>query len=150
MSEPPPLLAVDTNVVLRLLLEDEPVLTSKATAIWEAVAKGRLTLLWDPVILAEVVHVLSSIYRLPNPTISEGILPLMTLPGVIMPNKELYVQALKLFVREVPHFGDACLCAVALEGAEGHIVSFDRKLSKAPGITRIEDLPDEESPERAG
>ncbi len=143
MSEPVPVLTVDANVVLRLLLEDAPELTAKARALWEAVAKRRLTVRWDPVTLSEVVFVLSSTYRLPNAMISDGVLPLVQMPNVLMANKECYVQALKLFARDVPHFGDACLCAAALESSEGRILSFDRKLSKAPGIIRLEDLPDE-------
>ena len=140
MSDPPRLWMMDANVILRLLLQDNPDLSPKADAIWDAVDEGRTMVRWDPVTLTEVVYVLTSRYRLPRERISEALLPLLLMPNVVIPGKDRYVHALRLFASEVPHFGDACLCAAALEASEGRILSFDRKLPRAPGIRRAEDL----------
>ena len=140
MSDPRRLWTIDANVVLRFLLRDVPHQWSEATAIWKAVSEGRIVAQWDPVILSEVVYVLSSNYGQPNMVISDLLLPLLLMPGVVMPGKDRYVHALRLFASEVPHFGDACLCAAALEASEGRVLSFDRKLSTVPGIHRAEGL----------
>ena len=93
---------------------------------------------WDPAILSEVVFVLHSTYRLSNDRISEALLALVDMPGVVMPGKDRYLHALRLYASQVPHFGDACLCAAALEVSEGRLLSFDRKLSSVPGVERAE------------
>jgi predicted nucleic acid-binding protein len=142
MSDRPRIWAVDANVVLRLLMRDVPDQWAEATAIWKAVSEGRIIAQWDPVVLSEVVFVLSSQYHLPNAAISEALLDLVPMAGVVMPGKERYLHALRLYASQVPHFGDACLCAAALEASEGRLLSFDRKLSSIPGIERAERVPD--------
>jgi predicted nucleic acid-binding protein len=142
MSDAPRLWAVDANIVLRFLLRDVPHQWSQAATIWKAVREGRIIAQWDPVTLSEVVWVLSSQYTVPNAVISELLLGLVQQTGVVMPGKDRYVRALRLFASEVPHFGDACLCAAALETSEGRLLSFDRKLSPVPGIERADSIPD--------
>ncbi|HEY3397854.1 MAG TPA: PIN domain-containing protein [Armatimonadota bacterium] len=138
MSSSAPRYVVDANVILRYLLADNPELTAKARALWQAVDEGLIVVECDPVTLAEVVFVLSSNYKLPNAEISAGLSPLLVQEGVEMVSKERYLHALELFAGPVRHFGDACACAAALEASGGELFSFDRKLSSVPGISRSE------------
>ncbi len=142
MNSQPPNWTVDANIVLRYILRDDKKLAAKARGIWQAVVAGRIVAVWDPVTLAEVVFVLSSLYSLPNDEISAALLPLLQTEGVVIANRERYLQALRLFGSTVKHFGDACACATALEQCDGRLYSFDRKLSSAPGITRAEEFTD--------
>ena len=52
----------------------------------------------------------------------------------LMAEKDRMIHALNLFSGSVPHFGDACLCAAALDISEGRILSFDKKLKNVSGI----------------
>ncbi len=140
MSSPPPRWTIDANVILRYLLRDDEELAAHARAIWHDVAAGKMVAVCDPVTLAEVVFVLSSVYRLPNSEISEALVPLVQMDGVAVLGKERYVRALRLFAESVQHFGDACACAAALSDSDGRLYSFDRKLSSVPGIERAEAL----------
>lgn len=138
MSSSPPRWTVDANVFLRYLLRDDEALATQARGIWQATAAGEIVVVCDPVTLAEVVFVMSSVYKLPNSEISDALIPLVQMDGVVMPGKERYVRALELFAGEVSHFGDACACAAALEECEGRLYSFDRKLSAVAGLDRHE------------
>ncbi len=132
--------AIDANVILRFLLRDVEELALKAAAIIHAVQQGQATVVCDPVTLAEVVYVLSSQYDVPNERISDGLIELLHYDSLVMLHKSRYVVALRLFAEGVPHFGDACACAAALEECDGRLYSFDRKLSAVPGIRRQEQM----------
>ena len=141
MTEPAPLCTIDSNVILRYIARDDPQLLKAARAILWPLDTGEGRVLCDPVILSEVVFVLKSIYGFSPAEISAGLLRLVRLPGFVMPDKRRYVHALELYASEVPHFGDACACAAALEQTEGRLYSFDRKLPRVEGVTRLERPP---------
>lgn len=138
MTEPAPLYAIDSNVILRYVAKDNPHLLKQARAILWPLDTGEVRVLCDPVILSEVVFVLGKIYDFSPAQISAGLLPLVRLPGFVMPDKKRYIHALELYATAVPHFGDACACAAALEETEGRLYSFDKKLSRVDGVTRLE------------
>lgn len=131
---------VDANVIVRYLLADAPELTAKARGILMAVAAGHIVAVCDPVTLAEVVFVLSSVYKLPNAEISEGLIPLLQMDNLVVTEKDRYIAALRLFAGEVRHFGDACACAAAIEDCQGRLLSFDRKLTGVAGVARAEEV----------
>ena len=140
MSSLSPSGTVDANVLIRYLVGDEKRQAVQATALLHAVERAETAVLCDPVTLAEVVWVLSSFYKLPHAAISEALLPIVQAPGFILSDKPRYVRALHLFATTIRHFGDACACAAALEDCGGRLYSFDRKLSKVPGVERVETL----------
>jgi len=140
MSDGPLPCTVDANVVLRYLLRDDEALWRKADAIWGAVEDGRLLAVLDPVVLGEIVFVMSKTYGLSNEEISDALTTLIRPDHVTLFGKDRYLRALRLFAHSVSHFGDACACACALEECEGRLYSFDRKLSAVDGIERREEL----------
>jgi predicted nucleic acid-binding protein len=125
-------------VILRFILGDPPELFNKAQAIFRAVETGEVTLQCDPVNLAEVVWVLSSHYKVPCEEIARALTPLVSAPGILVPDKERYLRALALYGEGRLRFGDACACAAAELGCQGRLVSFDRALSRVTGIERVE------------
>jgi predicted nucleic acid-binding protein len=131
---------VDANVLLRYLVGDQERQAAPARALLQAVEREEAVLLCDPVTLAEVVWVLSSFYELTNAAISEALLPVVQAPGFLLSDKPRYLRALQLYATTVRHFGDACACAAALEDCGGRLYSFDRKLSRVPGVERVEAL----------
>lgn len=130
--------AIDANVILRYLLQDNAELSPKATAIMEAIEDREIAVSCDPVILAEVVWVLGSLYKFSRNKIASDVEPIVKADGFVIPNKERYVLALSIYANSSAHFGDACACAAALECSDGRLLSFDRELSRIPGIRRLE------------
>ena len=130
--------AVDANVILRFVLGDDAHLSAKATAVFEAMEAGEAVLVCDPVNLAEAVWVLSSYYKASCGDITEALLPLVKMSGFQIPEKDRYVRALELYGQELLRFGDACACATAMAACAGRLVSFDRQLTRKPGVERME------------
>ena len=65
-----------------------------------------------------------------------------------MPGKRRYDRVFDLYVDNNLPFGDAYIIAEMEQVGATEIYSFDRELSRLPGITRIEppaETPDEES-----
>ena len=133
------LFGIDSNVILRYLLGNHQVLSPKAKTVMDQMEDGRLAVMCDPVTLAEVVWVLKSHYGMDPEMICIKVKPLIEARGFLMPDKRMYVRALELYGSVIPHFGDACACASAIEKCEGRVFSFDRDLSKVHGVTRLEE-----------
>ncbi len=129
---------VDANVILRFVLGDDPQLSAKAGEVFRAMEAGEVTLACDPVNLAEAVWVLSSHYKASCEDIAESLLPLAKTSGFKLPERDRYVRAFELYGQGLLRFGDACACATAESASQGRLVSFDRKLSRVPGIQRTE------------
>lgn len=128
---------IDANIILRFLLKDDAELSPRAREILLSVQDERLRVFCDPVNFAEVVWVLSSFYKVGRREIRDLLLPLLQLENFILPDKERMMKALELFALSVPHFGDACLCAAAIDMTEGEIISFDKKVKSVKGISCI-------------
>jgi predicted nucleic-acid-binding protein len=140
MKANPETITLDANVILRYLLNDDAVQSAKASKIMEMIQDERIVAYSDPVTLAEVVWVLSTHYGISRDQIVAGIVPLIKAPCFVLPDKDRYLNALRLFASTSVHFGDACACAAALASSGGRIFSFDQKLSRLPGIQRIESV----------
>lgn len=138
MTEASPLCAIDANVIVRYVLGDNERLYHLAEAIFLSIQSGETRALLEPVILSEVVFVLTTVYEMPRQEISEGLISLISAPGFVMPDKPHYLRALALLGTSVPHFGDACACAAAIGECDGRLYSFDKKLSAVEGVTRME------------
>ncbi|MDD3926264.1 MAG: PIN domain-containing protein [bacterium] len=130
--------AIDANIILRYLLDDNEELSARARSIMNDVESGKLHVACDPVNLAEVVWVLKSFYKIPNDKICASLESIIKAEGFILLDKDRYLLALQLFAGSAAQFGDACACAAALQGCSGRLLSFDRKLSKVNGIQRAE------------
>jgi predicted nucleic-acid-binding protein len=138
VSDPAPVTAIDANVIVRYILRNDERLYALAEAVFVAVDAEEVRVLCDPVILSEVVFVLTKTYEMPREEVAGGLIDILNSPGFLVPNKAHYLRALALLGTTVPHFGDACACAVALDQCEGRLFSLDKKLSKVEGVTRLE------------
>jgi len=130
--------AVDANVILRYVLRDDAGLFRKANAVFAAMEAGQVALICDPVNLAAAVWVLGSVYGASEREAAEALLPVVKAAGFRMSDKDRYIRALEWYGEGRMEFGNACACATAAHAAEGRLVSFDRRLSRAPGIERAE------------
>lgn len=135
------LYAVDANVILRYLLDDDPKLAPRARRIMAAVEAGRVRVHCDPVNLAEVIWVLGSYYNLPPADIAAGLLPVLHAEGFVVPDKPRYLRALALYGSGVHHFGDACAWAAAEADCQGRLFSFDKALARRSGLAVADDAP---------
>jgi predicted nucleic-acid-binding protein len=113
---------VDTNVVVRVLVDDDPGQAERA----QRVLDGDDVLVLKNVVL-EAEWVLRSVYRLPRPRIAEILRGVMGLPRVTVEDAEAVGRALNWFEAGLD-FADAVHLAATPAGAE--FVSFDRDLAR--------------------
>ena len=115
--------AIDTNVVVRILVADDPGQTEKATAVVEA---GNAFV--SATVILECEWVLRSAYGLSRDQVLHGLRHFAGLRGVVVENPSRLSQALDLAAEGVD-LADA----LHLVGAEGctAFLSFDRRLRLA-------------------
>ena len=130
---------LDANVVLRFLLRDQPVMAAAAEALFARAERGEVRLVLDSLILAEVVFVLQSYYKLGREVIADALLDLINSGGVVETDRPaLLNDALERYRRHPQvDFGDAMLGALAAE-QNLPVASFDRDLDRFKDVVRFE------------
>lgn len=111
---------IDANVILRYLLNDVEEMAKKSAEIINA---GAFTL---PEVIAEVIYVLKSVYKVERGEISNAILKI--LEEIEVERKNIVIESVKIFSETNLDFVDCILIAYnRLENFE--VFSFDKKLN---------------------
>src|SRR5688500_6505352 len=101
------LLFLDTNILLRHLLADHPLQSPRATSFLARIERGELRVRTSDTIDFEVVFTLQRHYQRPKPLIRDTVLPLLELPGIVLPGKRRYRKVFDLYVDLNLSFADA-------------------------------------------
>ncbi|HLJ82500.1 MAG TPA: PIN domain-containing protein [Ktedonobacterales bacterium] len=129
---------LDINILLRHLLADHPDQSPRATAFLEHVERGEMRVHTAELVVFETVFTLERTYKRAKADIAAVLLPLIELPGVLLPGKRLFRAAFDLYVRHNLPFADAYFAAWMQHKGLSEIVCFDRDFDRVPGITRRE------------
>lgn len=124
-----PIITVDTNVILRLILADEPKLSIRAKEIFDLAETGQTKIYIDEVVVAEVVWVLSSFYRQSKQDIVRHLKDMVSQTWIINPRKKLILAALDLFLKTNLSYIDAWILSVSRH-RKIELKTFDKKLDK--------------------
>ena len=132
---------LDTNVILRYLTRDDEVKAEACYRLFQRVKRGQEELFVCEAIVSEVVYVLSSLrapYRLSHEEIRARIIPILTLRGLKLPQKNVYLRALDLYATS-PYldFEDALAVSHMEQRGITEIVSYDKDFDRIEGIRRI-------------
>ena len=126
---------VDAGVILCFITGDPPEMAEKARSMFEAADRRELVLALDAIILAEVVWVLQSFYKIDKRKIVQVLQAFIANDGVEMPDKSEGLYALALFAEKNVDFADALVSVhMNRDGVTG-IFSFDKHFDRLPGIT---------------
>ena len=112
---------IDTNVILRFILNDNNEMTERAA---EVIASGAYT---RPEVIAEVVYVLKSVYSIPKDKIASIVCGLSNI--IQIENSDCVIYAINLFASVSLDFVDCLLIAYHRINHE-NVFSFDQKLNK--------------------
>ena len=125
--------AADTNVLVRLLIQDDPSQTRRA----EAFLQGGRPLWISTVVLVETSWVLSSVYAWKKAQVLALLQGLSDSPDFVVQAPQAVRAAVDLFRGSKADFPE-CL-ALELARAEGQIPfgTFDRAGSKLPGVVAL-------------
>ncbi len=137
--------ALDTNLLIRFFTGDDPEQAERVRQLLAWVERNQGKVVLSPIVVFETVCTLEHSYQLDRSRIREMLKDLISLRGVQLPNKGLYLQALDLYA-EYPRlsFGDAYnasyMASLGLnEGYSYHeLYSYDEDFDQLPGIARFE------------
>lgn len=130
---------LDTNVILRFVLQDHPEHSPAANILFEAIDRGDFSVRLVDTIVFESVFTLEGFYKLPRVVITDALSVILASDGVILPGKEKYASVFALWVdtRRLS-FADAFHLISTRELGLDRIISFDRGLRGVEGVTRVE------------
>jgi len=124
---------VDTNLIIRHLVQDHEKHARAAGKLFEACDRGEATVVLLPPVLAECVFVLESFYRHERGAIASALSTLISSPGVEINETAIYVDALDRYRRTKVHFVD-CLVAAAAAADGIPVATFDQDFRKFPDV----------------
>lgn len=120
---------VDTNLIVRHLVQDHEEHAKAAGRLFEACDRGDLVIVLLPAVLAECVFVLESFYEHPRENIASALGTLISSPGVEIDEAPIHLDALVRYEKTKVHFVD-CLIAATASAGNISVASFDRDLRK--------------------
>ncbi len=130
-------LILDTNVLVRFLVQDDPKQSAGAAKLIGQAQTGDTELVLDRMVVTELVYVLMGYYKRTRVDVANTILAIVQSPFVQADDESLLIDALLRFRDHGVDFVDAWLAAKA--AAVGLLVaSFDRDLDKFKDMTRHE------------
>lgn len=120
---------IDTNLIVRYLVQDHERHAKAATALFEACDRGDVALVMLPTVVAEAVFVLESFYKKDRREIARVLSALIASPGVELADAAIHIDALDRYSRFKAHFVD---CVIASHGAALilPVASFDDDFKK--------------------
>ena len=116
------MIAVDTNILLRLTLRDDEAQVARAASLIEDARKRRQGVLINPVVLAEYVWTLARTYRASRTEQASAIRQYLDRPPYRLFDPAIVEHALATFEEGKADFAD-CLIA-AMNRAEGAEVTY--------------------------
>ena len=124
--------AVDTNVLVRLIAQDDPRQAASAEAFIESGA-------WVSVLaVAEMVWVLATVYYRDAAALATAVELLLNHRALVLQDADVVAAALELF-RSRPALGFSDCLMLQLARKAGHLPlgTFDHRLAKVPGTQKV-------------
>jgi predicted nucleic-acid-binding protein len=135
MKKPP---AIDANIILRFLTNDDPVKAEACGRLLEKVERNEARVWLPDLVLADVVWTLEKFYRQRKAEIAELLTPLISLRSLHCANKEAVFMALDFYARHNIDWTDAFVAAEIIMAKAETIYSYDRDFDKMQGVARVE------------
>ncbi len=118
---------IDTNVILRYLRNDHPILSLKAKKLFEKARKNILNIYLDEIVFAETIWVISSYYKAPKALIVARLQEQLYFDWIINPRKKCMLKALELYGKTNVSYID-CWIFVLSKSENMALETFDRRL----------------------
>ena len=125
---------IDTNIIIRLIVGDDPKNYLKAKKL---VSKKHKTFVFEDAAMMEVVFVLSKIYKYSRKEVASGIDFISSFDNIYF-NKGLIKDALDLFVKHPKlSFVDCYLAAITAISQETPLWTLDQALAKKFPVAKL-------------
>lgn len=131
---------IDTNIFIRYLTKDDPDKAQACFELFERAAANQIALTTTEAVITEVIYVLSSkkTYGLAREDIRARLYPLLSVPGLRLPQRKTFLRALDLYTLYPLDFEDALIVAHMERQKVSDLYSYDQGFDRVSGITRYE------------
>jgi predicted nucleic-acid-binding protein len=128
-------IGLDTNVLVRFLVLDDPSQSARAVQIMEALSEDEPGFV-ATVVLAETVWVLDRHYRQDRTAIADIVQGLLSSDGLTLEHAAAVAVVLSAMRDAGADFTDALIAAIAASAGCTHTLTFDRRAARLPGFAR--------------
>lgn len=128
---------LDANIVIRFLVRDDERKAEHVKQLFLLLEAGKISAETDMIVIAEIVWVLSSFYKLDRETIGEYITLFLATKHLAVKEKPLLQKAVEFYKKINADFID-CFVAAAASKRKILVCSYDRDFDKFPDTKRIE------------
>ena len=118
---------LDTNLLVRYLTEDEPAKAEAVERLLKQAAQGDIRLVIPAVVVAELVWVLESFYKMAEEPIADLVDALLQTPGLKVQEERLIRRVVAVYRENKVDFIDAWIMAFARERSVRLIYTYDKK-----------------------
>ena len=128
------MIALDTNVLVRFLVEDDKAQSAKAAKLVERAAARDETLFVSDVVICETVWVLLSAYEVSRAEVGDILGQLFRATHLSLRDVDGLMRALEAFVAGKGDYADYVIKQHARAAGCDNVVTFDRALLKEAGF----------------
>ena len=130
------MIGLDTNVLVRYIMQDDPKQSSKASMLIESLNTdnpGFITL----VSIVELYWVLTTSYKLTDQQVKQALEALLRTKQLIVDRADQVLRALRIFDAGKADFADCLIERTAVSVGCGRTMTFDAGAAKHAGMTLI-------------
>ena len=128
------MIALDTNVLLRLLLNDDAAQARKARHAVEAVEAAGEQVLLNDIVLAEAVWTLRGKYDTGKPELIRMLRAVLDTASFAFESRPVLTTALALYEGSAADFPDCLIAAKNAAAGCNHTATFDRAMRGLPAV----------------
>ena len=130
------MIALDTNVLVRFLIEDDARQSTAAAALVERTVHSNDMLYVSGIVLCETVWVLTGTYRVPRLDVVKTLQDLLRAKHLTFDNRDRLARAIDSFAAGRGDFADYLIREDALLAGCASVATFDRELLREDGFVR--------------
>lgn len=128
------MIALDTNVLVRLVTRDNEAQAQRAKAMFDAHGKEHGGLFVSDIVLAELCWTLSRSYELERTDIARTVRALLDNSSIAFESPLAVRNALASFETTAADFPDCLIVAKASHAGCSHTLTFDQRMKSLPGV----------------
>ena len=128
------MIGLDTNVIVRYFVQDDPIQSPRATRLLEHVLTAEDPGFISVVVVAEIAWVLERAYRLKDREIAAAIEHMLQSEVLAIENEQQVFAAMIALKEGHGAFADALIGALAASAGCTHTLTFDRQASRLRGF----------------
>jgi predicted nucleic-acid-binding protein len=130
------MIAFDTNVLVRFLVEDDEKQSRQATRLIEGALQRDEPIFLSDIVMCETVWVLSTSYRFPRSEIAGVLSNLIRGRGVVFTSSDSLARALRAYDDGKGEFADYLIREHARTAGADTVATFDRAFLNHEGFSR--------------